>query len=117
MNELIYLMRVAESEALFERLAEVLLVEEIPHFIRLATIAPLSNFGYKPDTEGTILALNEFGIVFGDPADTSVPKAFVPWQNVAYLAEGDSLKEQAMREEALLREEESEATDVASADV
>ena len=100
MNELVYLLKVDENEKLFEQLQLHLMVEEIPHYVRLATLAPISNYGYAADNEGTLLAWLDKGVIYGDPEDRGVPRTFVPWQNIAYLSEGDSLKEQMMLEAA-----------------
>lgn len=59
--------------------------------VRVATLAPLSNFGYPPGAEGAVLDVNDNGLVFGVDGDDNVPRAFVPWQNVSYLADGAQL--------------------------
>lgn len=104
MNELVYLLKVAESEALFEQLGHHLLLDEIPHYVRVASIAPLSNYGYGPESEGTLLAWLEQGIIYGDAENPEVPSTFVPWQNIAYISGGDALKSRLTEEAALLDE-------------
>ncbi len=109
MNELVYLMRIADDDQLFEKIAIHLQVTEIPHWVRVSTIAPLSTYGYGPGAEGALLAWTDAGITFGLPDDPSVPRAFVPWQNIAYVAEGDSIIEDMSAQESLDAEEASES--------
>ncbi|MEW6282238.1 MAG: hypothetical protein AB1758_26770, partial [Candidatus Eremiobacterota bacterium] len=60
-------------------------------WVRLATLAPLSNYGYGESTVGALLAVDADGVVIGSEHDPTVPRLFVPWQNVAYLADGTLL--------------------------
>lgn len=110
MNELVYLMRVAEEESVFEKIAAHLHVTEIPHWVRVATLAPLSTYGFGPGTEGALLGWNDAGITFGLPDDPSVPRSFVPWQNIAYIAEGDAVIEE-MSQQAESGDGESDSPD------
>lgn len=89
MQELIYLLTVpkAAQAALARRLG----LGEAPSHVRVATIAPLSNYGYGESSHGALLVLDAQGLVFGDETDEGVPRAFVPWSNVAYIADGTQL--------------------------
>lgn len=91
MQELLYLLKVDPKNGVSKAIAARLHVEKCPAWVRLATIAPISNYGYKPDSEGEILHLDEFGLVVGVAGDDQVPRQFVPWQNVAYLGDGAML--------------------------
>jgi hypothetical protein len=107
MNELVYLMRVAEDDELFEKIAVHLQVKEIPHWVRVSTLAPLSTFGYGPGAEGAILTWTDAGITYGLVEDPTVPRVFVPWQNIAYIAEGDAAVEEWAREQQATEEPEA----------
>lgn len=87
--EIVYLMAVAEAARQALRLR--LLMDEDPSHVRLATLAPLSNYGFGPETTATVLALHDQGFVYGDPNNQDVPRVFVPWTNVAYIADGSAL--------------------------
>ena len=89
MQELVYLLKVPTD--LQSTVQERLRTTEAPEYVRVATIAPLSNYGFNEDTKGTLLALDGQGLVFGDPDRTDVPRAFVPWSNLAYVADGTQL--------------------------
>lgn len=93
MNELVYLLRVADDEALLAQVAKHLMLREVPEYVRVATLAPFSNFGYPPEAEGALLGWTAAGLVIGIPDNTSIPRAFLPWQNIAYVADGDLMKE------------------------
>lgn len=93
MNEFVYMLRVAENEALLASLAKALTLKEFPHYVRVATLAPLSTFGYLAGMEAAILSWTDAGLSIGLPEDVSVPRAFIPWQNISYVAEGDLMKE------------------------
>jgi hypothetical protein len=62
-----------------------------PGYLRLATLAKLSNFGYPPGSEGAVLRINEHGLVIGVDGRDDVPRDFVPWQNVSYISDGTLL--------------------------
>lgn len=100
MQELIYLLTVPET--LRPELAQRLFLSVAPSHVRVATIAPLSNYGYSSTSQGTLLGLDTTGLVFGDAQDEQVPRAFVPWSNVAYLADGTQLSKR--QEEVALTE-------------
>ncbi|MGF1527103.1 MAG: hypothetical protein ACFCBW_09965 [Candidatus Competibacterales bacterium] len=70
---------------------EMLKLSSSPEFVRLSTLATLSNYGYTQGSEGCVLSIDERGVVFGVEGDESIPRAFVPWQNVSYIADGTSL--------------------------
>jgi hypothetical protein len=91
MEELIYLLKVSSQSDVQAELARRLLLDKAPTHVRVATLAPLSNYGYTPDALGAVLAIFDSGIVFGDEKNPSIPRAFVPWQNIAYLADGEKL--------------------------
>ena len=59
--------------------------------VRVATMAPLSNYGYPPGIEGSLLGVSADGLLIGAESDDKVPHAFIPWQNVSYMADGSSL--------------------------
>ena len=63
-------------QALFEYLLRVgknaegevknwLAIERTPSHVRLSTLAPLSNYGYPPGSEGAILKVTQHGVVTG----------------------------------------------------
>lgn len=91
MEELVYLLKVNPGNGVADEIAARLCVDQCPPWVRLATIAPLSNYGYKPESEGEVLDIGDHGVVVGVAADTEIPRQFVPWQNIAYLADGASL--------------------------
>lgn len=91
MQELVYLLKVPPDQA--GLVQEWLLMERAPEFVRVATIAPLSNYGYDETSKASLLGLNERGLVFGDPGRSDIPRAFVPWSNLAYVADGTRLAE------------------------
>ncbi|HEY4002475.1 MAG TPA: hypothetical protein VGO93_26625 [Candidatus Xenobia bacterium] len=89
-DELIYMLRVADAPALHEQLTTYLGLMQAPDYVRLAVHAPLSNFGYDGH-EGQLLNIQSAGLLVGHRIATTVPRLFVPWQNVAYLADGTGL--------------------------
>lgn len=91
MQELMYLLRV-NDEGVQEELQDLLAATHPPHYVRLSTMAPLSNWGYPADAEGALLSVTEAGVVVGVEGETTAPRAFVPWQNIAYLAESGGLE-------------------------
>ena len=66
-------------------------LEVSPSHVRLSTLAPLSNYGYPPGSEGAILKVTQHGVVTGQVGGDQAPHDFVPWQNVAYLSDGSGL--------------------------
>ena len=71
--------------------AKWLSLSKSPSHLRLATLAPLSNYGYPAGTEGTVLKINDHGLVVGAEEREDVPRDFVPWQNVSYISDGTTL--------------------------
>lgn len=89
MEELVYLLKVANGAQ--QEVARRLVLDTSPAYVRVATLVALSNYGYPADAEGGLLGISEEGIVVGVDGRPEVPRAFVPWQNVAYLADGADL--------------------------
>jgi hypothetical protein len=88
-----YLLKTAK--AVEKDLAKWLSLSAAPTHVRLATLAPLSNYGYPAGTEGALLKINDHGLVVGADGREDVPRDFIPWQNVSYISDGSSLaKEQ-----------------------
>ena len=54
-----------------------------PSYVRISTLAPLSNWGYPPGTEGSVLKIHEHGVIMGLEDSNEAPHDFVPWQNIA----------------------------------
>ncbi len=94
MEELIYLLQISTNPEVRNNIAEMLLLDKAPTYVRVATLAPLSNYGYTADATGAILAVLPNGIIFGDEKNPTIPRSFVPWQNIAYLADGEALAKQ-----------------------
>jgi hypothetical protein len=89
-----YLLKVGALMA--NEVASWLMVSEAPEYVRLATMAPLSAYGYPAGTEGAILRIDERGLIVGVEDREDVPRDFIPWQNVSYMTDGTLLaKEQA----------------------
>lgn len=84
-----YLLRLAKSAE--KDVTKWLALTAAPSHVRLSTLAPLSNYGYPPDTEGSLLRINDSGLVIGADGREDVPRDFVPWQNVSYISDGSSL--------------------------
>ena len=93
MQEMVYLLRVPQQPALLALIVRALSLAENPQWLRVATLAPLSNFGYLENHEGHIISWTAEGIGMGVPDDLSVPRSFIPWQNIAYVAEGDLIRD------------------------
>jgi hypothetical protein len=91
MEELIYLLKIVDNEAVKKAVASRLLLATAPSHVRVATMAPLSNYGYPSDAQGALLHISNEGIIIGVEERPEVPRAFVPWQNIAYLADGADL--------------------------
>lgn len=88
-QENLYLLKVTSNagESVRNRLA----MDGAPSHIRVSTLAPLSNYGYPAGVEGCIIDATADGLVVGAEEGTDVPRAFVPWQNVSYIADGTAL--------------------------
>lgn len=91
MEELVYLFKVANDAQVQDAVAKRLDLAEAPSHVRIATLAKLSNYGYPADAEGELLFVDSDGIVFGVDENPDVPRAFVPWSNIAYMADGADL--------------------------
>ena len=91
-----YLLKVAESAA--KDVRDWLMVQATPTHVRLATMAPLSTYGYPAGSEGAILKVTVHGVVTGQAGGDAAPHDFVPWQNVAYLSDGTSLAKEMAAE-------------------
>lgn len=84
-----YLLKVAKGAE--KDAAKLLLLTTPPTHVRLASLAPLSNYGYPPGAEGAVLKLGDNGVVIGADGREDVPRDFVPWSNVSYISDGTSL--------------------------
>lgn len=88
MDELYYLLKVGSDAK--DTVAKRLRMKKAPSYVRLSTLAPLSNYGFPAGSEGAVVDIGAEGVVLGaDGAEA--PAMLVPWQNVAYLADGTSL--------------------------
>jgi len=74
-------------------LGKWLMLSKAPSYVRLATLAPLSNYGYPAGVEGEVLRIGDNGIVVGSGDREDVPRDFIPWQNVSYISDGTMLAE------------------------
>jgi hypothetical protein len=90
MAENVYMLKVGANAS--GEITKCLSAKSAPSHVRLATLAPLSNWGYPPGSEGALIAVNDRGLVFGVDGNDGVPRAFVPWQNVSYVADGSTMK-------------------------
>lgn len=91
MEELIYLFKVAQDSKLQKAVAQRLGIAAAPQYVRVATLAKLSNYRYPGDADAGILSIDSEGIVIGIEDRPEAPHAFVPWSNIAYLADGADL--------------------------
>jgi len=71
--------------------AKRLQMEGEPTHIRLATIEPVSNYGFPAGADGWALGVSADGVIVGSQEYAEVPHMLVPWQNVIYVADGTSL--------------------------
>jgi hypothetical protein len=91
-----YLLRVAPSAQ--SEVAKFLKMSTAPSHVRLSTLAPLSNYGHPANSESAILGVSETGVVTGQFGDDKAPHDFIPWQNIAFMADGALLaKDRARR--------------------
>lgn len=88
MAEPVYLLKTAKGAD--KSVKERLHLKAVPSYVRLATVAPLSNYGFPPGAEGALLRFDSEGAVIG-VADGEGPRLFVPMQNIAYLADAAGL--------------------------
>lgn len=85
-----YMLKVSKGAE--KDVARYLALDTAPSHIRLSTLAPLSNWGYPPESQAAVLKILEHGIVMGqDGGKDEAPHDFVPWQNIAYLSDGAGL--------------------------
>ena len=84
-----YLLKVPKGVG--KDIAKWLEVSKAPSYLRLATMAPLSNYGYPAGTEGAVIKISDRGLVVGAEEDEAVPRDFVPWQNISYISDGTAL--------------------------
>jgi hypothetical protein len=84
-----YLLKV--SKAAESDVKAWLAVEAVPSHVRLATLAPLSNYGYPDNADAAVLKVTQHGVVTGQAGGDVAPHDFVPWQNVAYMSDGTGL--------------------------
>ena len=90
MEELLYLLKVAGEKDVQSGVAKRLGAKKAPSHVRVSTIAPLSNYGFPDGAEGAVLGVSGEGLVIG-AEENGAPAMFVPWQNVAYMADGAGL--------------------------
>ena len=88
-----YLLRVAKAAE--KDIAKWLDQSQAPTHVRVATLSPLSTYGYPPGSEGYVLRINEHGLVTGVEGNAGVPHDFVPWQNISYISDGSSRAKEA----------------------
>lgn len=84
-----YLLKV--SKAVESDIKSWLAIENVPSHVRLATLAPLSNYGYPDNADAQVLKVTQYGVVTGQAGGDVAPHDFVPWQNVAYMSDGTGL--------------------------
>ena len=84
-----YLLKVSKSAA--AEVKALLALDAAPSHVRLSTLAPLSNYGYDPGSEGALLKVSPHGVVTGQDGGDAAPHDFVPWQNIAYMSDGTGL--------------------------
>lgn len=95
MAENVYLLKLADDAKLVQTVLQRLCLKDAPYYLRVATLAPISNFGYPETAEGSVLAWSDVGLTFGVPDDPNIPRSFIPAQNIAYIADGDLMKDWA----------------------
>ena len=90
MQELVYLLKVGANAQ--KEVANRLMTKKAPSHVRLSTMGPLSNYGFPQGAEGALLGMVDGGLcVGGEGGGGEAPTAFVPWQNVVYMADGTAL--------------------------
>lgn len=88
MDYSIYALRVAANPEVKESVADHLGHDESPQSVRLATLIPISNQGWSNEAIGALLRLDDRGALVGAESPEGVPRLLVPWDNIAYLADG-----------------------------
>lgn len=84
----IYALRVASQAEVQQSVADYLGHQQSPQSVRLATLIPISNQGWTPDAVGSLLRLDSRGALVGAEEPEGIPRLLVPWDNIAYLADG-----------------------------
>ena len=92
-----YLLRVAKAAE--KDIAKWLDLSSAPDYVRVATLSPLSTYGYPPGSEGYILRINDHGLVTGVENNAEVPDDFVPWPNISYISDGASRAKDAQADQ------------------
>lgn len=88
MDYSIYALRVGTNQAVRDSVADYLGHTDPPQSVRVATVIPISNQGWPSDAIGSLLRLDERGALVGAEEPEGVPMLLIPWDNVAYLADG-----------------------------
>lgn len=91
MDELLYILKVDDTAPVQQWVANRLLLAQAPKYVRISSVVPLSNYGYPADAAGTILAINSRGFLVGVKDRPEIPRDFIPWSNVAYMADAADL--------------------------
>lgn len=84
----IYALRVASQADVLQSVADYLGHQNSPQSVRLATLIPISNQGWPSEAVGCLLRLDVRGALVGAEEPEGVPRLLVPWDNIAYLADG-----------------------------
>ena len=88
MDYSIYALRVASTPETKQAVAGYLGHAQSPQSVRVATLIPISNQGWPSDAIGSLLRLDERGVLVGAEEPAGVPQLLIPWPNIAYLADG-----------------------------
>lgn len=88
MDYSIYALRVSSDPEVAQAVADYLGHAQSPQSVRLATLIPISNQGWPSDAIGGLLRLDARGALVGAEEPVGVPRLLVPWDNIAYLADG-----------------------------
>ncbi len=86
MQDLMYLLKTGGDAT--DGVAKKLGTKKAPSHVRVGVLAPLSNYGYPPGSEGSVLGIGGDGLTIGVDGMKDGPRMFVPWQNVSYMADG-----------------------------
>jgi hypothetical protein len=84
-EEFLYLLKVAKD--IEKDLAKRLLLSKPPTHVRVATLAPLSNYGFVGAVEGGILGVSGEGIVVGVDGREDIPRLSCHGRTVSYIAD------------------------------
>ena len=88
MDYSVYALRIANNETLKKSVADHLGHTKCPQSVRIAINVPISNQGWPSKAIGCVLRLDEKGALVGAEEPESVPRLLIPWNNIAYLADG-----------------------------